>query len=187
MKKLKKSIITVLAVALLLLGLRYVYGMFWFNYDVIRGQNYWVGVNTIIHRAYITTCYVSGEEPLEFTVPDDYNGIPIRELGFGISRPFEIRIKNLSAIVPEGYRETEHYGGLPNDEWSVVDIPVTVYLGRNIASVSKVLETWYCFAAKDGSRIYYHPDYYFVVSPENRNFRSVDGVLCYPGGTPVFP
>ena len=139
-------------------------------------------------------CFVSGytcteyTEGMEITIPDDYNGIPIKRIGgfsgIGAPSPFGIDLSQLYMNAPEGSRYQSIFADHPDlfniaDEYTVEEVVFQLHIGKNIEVVDFIMNDYYPHINEDGSIIFYHPVVYITCSEENTTFYSKDGKLYY--------
>lgn len=138
-------------------------------------------------------CFVSGytcteyTEGMEITIPDDYNGIPIKRVGgfsgIGAPSPFGIDLSQLYMNAPEG-SEFDMIWRYPDDELSVAytieNVVFQLNIGKNIEEIDFVfMDDYYPHINEDGTVTFYHPVVYITCSEENTTFYSKDGKLYY--------
>ena len=138
-------------------------------------------------------CFVSGytcteyTEGMEITIPDDYNGIPIKRVGgfsgIGAPSPFRIDLSQVYMNAPEG-SEFDMIWRYPDDELSVAytieNVVFQLHIGKNIEEIDFVfMDDYYPHIAEDGTVTFYHPVVYITCSEENTTFYSKDGKLYY--------
>ena len=138
-------------------------------------------------------CFVSGytcteyTEGMEITIPDDYNGIPIKRVGgfsgIGAPSPFGIDLSQVYMNAPEG-SEFDMIWRYPDDELSVAytieNVVFQLNIGKNIEEIDFVfMDDYYPHINEDGTVTFYHPVVYITCSEENTTFYSKDGKLYY--------
>jgi hypothetical protein len=138
-------------------------------------------------------CFVSGytcteyTEGMEITIPDDYNGIPIKRVGgfsgTGAPSPFRIDLSQVYMNAPEG-SEFDMIWRYPDDELSVAytieNVVFQLHIGKNIEEIDFVfMDDYYPHIDEDGTVTFYHPVVYITCSEENTTFYSKDGKLYY--------
>ena len=138
-------------------------------------------------------CFVSGytcteyTEGMEITIPDDYNGIPIKRVGgfsgIGAPSPFRIDLSQVYMNAPEG-SEFDMIWRYPDDELSVAytieNVVLQLHIGKNIEeSDFVIMDDYYPPIDEDGTVTFYHPVVYITCSEENTTFYSKDGKLYY--------
>lgn len=154
----------------------------------IDGQNIWV--HPTENYAFAGTFFCEEYyEGIQISIPDDYNGIPITQLGGSNSLDkvdsFTIHISNQFLNVPE---DSPYYGVIYTDlgnaeitdSYVVEDLVFVLNLGKNIQNIQLASFDRY-FPSFDvtGSLVFYHPVVYVVCSEQNDVFFSKDGVLYY--------
>ena len=138
-------------------------------------------------------CFVSGytcteyTEGMEITIPDDYNGIPIKRVGgfsgIGAPSPFRIDLSQVYMNAPEG-SEFDMIWRYPDDALSVAytieNVVFQLHIGKNIEEIDFVfMDDYYPHIDEDGTVTFYHPVVYITCSEENTTFYSKDGKLYY--------
>ena len=156
---------------------------FYFDYTEVDG--FQIAINKVANCCFVSN-YECTEytENLEITIPDDYNGIPIKQIGgysgTGLPAPFSISLFTLYANAPE---DSEYYGTYTYDavmcyeEYTVEDIVFTLNIGKNIEVVEYVEDFYYPHINADGSITFYHAVENITCSDENKHFYSKDGKL----------
>lgn len=124
---------------------------------------------------------------LEITVPDDYEGIPITQLGGyqgrGVPSPFSISVADIYMNAPKGSNFEGVYSGNLyeyniSEEYTVTDLPFVLNLGKNIETIKYVVsDEYYPHLNDDGSVTFYHPVVSINCSADNKNFYSENGKL----------
>lgn len=148
---------------------------------------------TVFINETANCCFVSGyicaeyTENLEITIPDDYNGIPIKRIGghhgSGAPTPFSIPLNDLYMNAPEGsYYDTIYCGDISEfnipRKHTVKDIVFDLNIGKNIEVVDfVVMDEYYPHINEDGSITLYHSVVNINCSNENQHFYSKDGKL----------
>jgi len=138
-------------------------------------------------------CFVGGyncteyTENLEITIPDDYNGIPIKRMGGyygrGVPTPFSINLADLYMNAPEESEYNAVFGGNIDEfdiseDYVVEDIVFNLNIGENIEIIEYVvMDKYYPHINDDGSITFYHSVVNINCSDENKNFYSKDGKL----------
>ena len=124
---------------------------------------------------------------MEITIPDDYNGIPIKRVGgfsgIGVPSPFRIDLSQVYMNAPEG-SELDMIWSYPDDELSVAytieNVVFQLHIGKNIEEIDFVfMDDYYPHIDEDGTVTFYHPVVYITCSEENTTFYSKDGKLYY--------
>lgn len=163
-------------------------------YHSAQNGNMSLGVNYNLRQCYVSFVRVSSLEAQEIVIPDSFNGRPITTLGgyfgTGVPDPFCVDISGAALNAPKNsrYRAIFDKGCLEQDGTldQVVEIPITIYLGKNISQVSNVgIRFYYPHINEDGSVTFYYPRLYFVCSEDNRYFYSEDGILYHKNGALV--
>ena len=125
---------------------------------------------------------------LEITIPDNYDGIPIKRIGgyFGRGLPTPFGISLASYVnTPKGSEFDSPFsvvGDLDDYEFSEeynVECPVfRLVIGKNIEVIEHVeMNNYFPHINEDGSITLYHPVVYIICSEENEHFYSKDGKL----------
>ncbi len=123
----------------------------------------------------------------EITIPDDYEGIPITQLGGyrgrGVPSPFLISVTDIYMNAPEGSNFKSVYSGNLDEyniseEYTITDLPFVLNLGKNIETIKYVVsDEYYPHLNDDGTITFYHPVVSINCSVENENFYSENGKL----------
>ena len=126
-------------------------------------------------------------ENLEITIPDDYDGIPIKRIGGyygrGVPTPFSISLADLYMNAPEdSYYDTVFNGDINMfeipDKYVIEDIIFNVNIGKNIEVIEfVVMDKYYPHINEDGSIVFYHSVVNINCSEENKHFYSKGGKL----------
>lgn len=163
-------------------------GTSFFYTDYVELDGFEICINKVAN-----CCFVGGydcteyTENLEITIPDDYNGIPIKQIGgysgTGFPAPFSISLFTLYMNAPE---ESEYYAVFDGDavkygsseEYTVEDVVFTLNIGKNIEVIDYVeMDAYYPHINDDGSITFYHAVVNITCSDENEHFYSKDGKL----------
>ncbi len=155
--------------------------------ESVTANGFSMGVNRIANTCYVAqyTC-TEHTEKLGITIPDEYDGVPVRRLGGyygrGLSQPFSLSFADLYMNAPENSVYASVFSGehlqYVEDEFSVVDIPVVLNIGKNIETIYHVdMDEYYPHVNDDGSVIFYHTTVYINCSDENQFFYSKNGKL----------
>ena len=155
--------------------------------ESVTANGFRIGVNRIAK-----VCYAAGyectahTEKLGITIPDEYDGVPVKRIGGfygrGLPQPFSLSYAELYMNAPEDSEYASVFSGehlqYVDDEFSVVDIPVVLNIGENIETIDYVdMNKYYPHVNDDGSIIFYHITVYINCSEENQFFYSKDGKL----------
>ncbi len=147
-----------------------------------------IGVNRVANTCYAAAyeCTVYTER-LGITIPDEYDGIPIKRIGGcygrGLPQPFSISFADLYMNAPEGSAYASVFTGdisqyTITDKYSVVVIPVVLNIGENIETIDYVdMDVYYPHVNDDGSITFYRPAVYINCSENNKFFYSKNGKL----------
>lgn len=155
--------------------------------ESVTANGFRIGVNRIVKVCYAAeyecTAYT---EKLGITIPDEYDGVPVKRIGGfygrGLPKPFSLSCAELYMNAPEDSKYASVFSGehlqYVDDEFSVVDIPVVLNIGENIETIDYVdMNKYYPHVNDDGSIIFYHITVYINCSEENQFFYSKDGKL----------
>ena len=147
-----------------------------------------VAVNETANCCFVGT-YTCEEytENQEITIPDEFNGKPIKRIGgtfgSGVPSPFAISVASLYMNVPED----SEYGGIYQgdlkdfniaEEYRVENVRFVLNIGKNIKTIKFVeMDVYYPHINEDGSITFYHPVVYVNCAEDNPYFYSKDGKL----------
>ena len=130
-------------------------------------------------------------ENLEITIPDDYEGIPIKRIGGyydrGLPTPFSISLADLYMNAPENSEYDAIFNGDINEfeileDYVVEDVVFNLNIGKNIEVIYFVtMDEYYPHINDDGSITFYHPVVNINCSDKNKHFYSKDGKLYVKG------
>lgn len=148
-------------------------------YDFEHVDCFGIGYSKREKNAFISSCRWDGDrDNMTFIIPDDYNGIKIRDLGGyfgrGVPCPFGISV-NTEEVT---FVSSETFG---DDDYE--SLVFTVVLGKSISNVKYVVGKNYFGTNTQNENGEYISDtlykvvYYFEVSPENPTFYSENGKL----------
>lgn len=148
-----------------------------------------IAFNSTARRCYVSyyTCREYAES-YEITIPDEYDGMPIKQIGgyfgTGFPDPFSISLAELYMNAPE---ESEYFGTFHEDsindidipdEYTVVNVVFKLNIGQNIEVIEYVdMDRYYPHINEDSSITFYHPVVEIACSEENKHFYSKDGKL----------
>lgn len=163
-------------------------GISFFYTDYVEADGFTFAVNKVARCCFVShydcTKYT---ENLEITIPDDYNGIPIKRIGgssgSGFPAPFCISLYDLYVNAPEGgeYRGTFSRDAVEcenPEDYTVEDVVFTLNIGKNIEVIEWVdMDAYYPHINEDGSITFYHAVVNITCSDENKYFYSKDGKL----------
>lgn len=163
-------------------------GTAFFYADYVEADGFDIAVNKVAN-----CCFVSGyecteqTENLEITIPDDYNGIPIKRIGgysgTGFPAPFSISLFPLYVNAP---KDSEYYAIFTGaavrsrnpEEYTVEDVAFTLHIGKNVEVIEYVdMDFYYPHINDDGSITFYHAVVNITCSGDNKYFYSKDGKL----------
>lgn len=126
-------------------------------------------------------------ENMEITIPDHYEGIPIKRIGGyfgrGVPTPFCISVADLYMNAPDKSEFDCIYTGdihsfKIEEEYKVEELKFTLNIGRNVDTIAKVsMDCYYPHINSDGSITFYHPVVNINCSDKNKHFYSKDGKL----------
>ena len=128
------------------------------------------------------------ETNYEITVPNFYNGIPITELGGyygrGVPCPFYISLAEYMNAEDGSKYSLVYSSNLVDynfeEEYNVIEIPFTIYLGQNINSIINVsADDYFPHINDDGTITFYHAVVEIVCSEYNETFYSKEGKLYF--------
>ncbi|MBQ2943654.1 MAG: hypothetical protein IJD93_03005 [Ruminococcus sp.] len=117
---------------------------------------------------------------MEITIPDEYEGKPIKHIGGyygrGFPTPFYFGIDalHISSSDEENYIEIST---IDEVGYKIVDLPYVLNIGKNVDSIVYVENEYYTHIEDDGSVVYYHPVVSINCSEENKHFYSENGRL----------
>ena len=124
---------------------------------------------------------------LEITIPDDYEGIPIKRIGgyygTGLPTPFMISVADLYMNASKGSEYDAVYSGdirdyLISENYTIEDIGFYLNIGKNIETIEYIdMDNYYPHINEDNSITFYHPVVSVNCSEENKFFYSKDGKL----------
>lgn len=150
------------------------------------------GFNIAINKK-ANCCYVSSyncteyTENMEITIPDDYNGIPIKRLGGyfgrGAPEPFTIWLPESYVNAPAGSEYAAVFRGdieecNIEEEYVVEDLVFNLNIGKNVKVIEYVvMDHFFPHINEDGSITFYHAVVNINCSEENKRFYSKDGKL----------
>ena len=133
---------------------------------------------------YDCTEYV---ESAEITIPDEYNGMPIKRIGGyygrGVPTPFAISLSSDDYMnAPEGSKYDAVFSNIESfdisEDYTVKEIVFTLNIGKNIDTVEFVDgDSYFPHINDDESITFYHPVVWINCSEENKFFYSKDGKL----------
>lgn len=126
-------------------------------------------------------------ENMEITIPDEYEGKPITQIGGyfgrGVPSPFRISVSDIYVNAPEGSEYHSIYSGDIDEfdieaDYTVQNIVFTLNIGKNIKTIKYVnMDDYYPHINEDNSITFYHPVVEINCSKENKFFYSKDGKL----------
>ena len=145
---------------------------------------------TIVINKTAHCCFAGSFEytdETEITVPDEYNGIPIKMLGGyrgrGAPSPFSISLAEKYMNAEEGSDYNFIFSSDISeddikDEYTVENIKFVLNIGKNIKKIEYVaMDTYYPHINDDNSITFYHPIVEINCSEDNKYFFSKDGRL----------
>ena len=130
-------------------------------------------------------CFVSGwtwdgnEEHMTITIPDTVQGYKVTQLGgyAGGGNGWDF------CIMPPAERSEAFVEWTLNkylNEYKVVDMNITLILGKNVSKLEKIHCKNYTIGLDEkGERVCYMPYVYVICDDENETFYSKDGKLYY--------
>ncbi len=144
------------------------------NFDICINDK----MNCCLVGRYICNEYIEG---MEITIPDEYNGIPIKRVGGYVGRgvpvAFCLDISDLYVNAPEGSIYSALHSTVDEAQYQVVDLLYELNIGENIDAVVNVNNSYYPHIEKDGSVVFYHPVVSINCSEDNKYFYSENGRL----------
>lgn len=158
-----------------------------FYTESVEVDNFFISINETANCCFVGNYEYDGEESNKvITVPDEYNGIPITQIGgyygTGVPTPFQI-----SLCVYMNTDEDSKYHGIwggdiedynLEEEYTIVDVPFVLNIGKNIKSVKYVsMDEYYPYINEDESITFFHPVVEINCSEENEYFYSKEGRL----------
>ena len=177
----KKSITTLLAF-ILIFSLS---GCFFnFTSQSVEKDGFYLKVSKTLNTGAATT-YVCKEytENMEITIPDDYEGIPIKYIGASELEPFMIPLSMyMNATDPDDKYGGTFIGDLEKyeltEDYTVENKVFNLNIGKNIEAIKYVvMDNYYPHVNDDGSITFYHAVLNVNCSEENEHFYSEDGKL----------
>ncbi len=136
-------------------------------------------LNSCAACAYICEEYT---ENMEITIPDDYEGIPIKYIGASSVDPFMIPLAMyINSTDPDKYSGT-FSGDLEKyeitEDYTVENKVFNLNIGKNIESIEYVvMDQYYPHINDDGSITFYYAVVNINCAEENEHFYSKDGKL----------
>lgn len=150
------------------------------------------GFDIVINKS-ANCCYVAEykcvdyTDGLEITIPDDYEGIPIKRIGGyygrGLPMPFSISLADLYMNAPKDSKYDAVFGDdikklEISEDYTVEEIVFRLNIGENIEVIENVeMDNFYPHINEDGSITFYHPVVSVNCSDKNKRFYSKDGKL----------
>lgn len=138
-------------------------------------------------------CFVGGyncteyTEQSEITVPDKYDGIPIKRIGGyygkGVPTPFSISLADIYMNAPEGSEYDCVFSGDIDDlahgeNYIVEDIVFHLNIGKHVEEIQYVdMDNYYPHINDDNSITFYRPVVSVTCSEKNKFFYSDNGKL----------
>lgn len=182
-----KKIIAVILVAVLLLSFSaLLISETPFFYKSEKTADFTIAVNKLANKCFISTCkFTEMKNKYTITIPDEYNNIPITQLGGylgkGAPAPFMIDIADFYMNAPEDSEFDSIYSKTPLDSdfnFTIENVPVTINIGKNIKKIEKLsLDEYYPHINEDKTITFYHPVVKINCSEDNEYFYSEDGKL----------
>lgn len=163
-------------------------GTAFFYSDHVELDGFKVAVNKVANCCFVSV-YACKEytENFEITIPDDYDGIPIKRIGgysgTGYPCPFYISLAALYMNAPEGSRYNAVFAcnideaGI-TEEYNIEDVVFNLNIGKNIEVIEHVaMDQYYPHINDDGSITFYHAVVNITCSDQNQYFYSKNGKL----------
>ena len=158
--------------------------------DGVKIDGFYVGINKTSKCCFVGN-YSCTEytENLEITIPDNYEGMPIKRIGGyfgrGVPMPFSVSLADLYMNAPEDSIFAAIFSGdinkleiIKNENYVIEDVVFTLNIGKNIEIVEFVdMDKYYPHINDDGSITFYHSVVNINCSDENKHFYSKDGKL----------
>ena len=151
-------------------------------------NGFYVAVNETANCCFVGT-YTCEDyaENQEITIPDEFDGKPIKRIGgycgSGVPSPFSISVASLYMNASED----SEYGGIYHgdlkdfniaEEYRVENVRFVLNIGKNIKTIEFVdMDEYYPHINEDGSITFYHPVVYVKCAEDNPYFYSKDGKL----------
>lgn len=185
----KKFLVLLLSISLIF----FLSGCFFEDISLFYSDSAEVDGLYIVINKTSNCCFVGGyhyteytENP-EITIPDDYNGIPIKRIGGycgrGVPAPFFISLAELYMNAPEDNEYDAIFNGDINEfeileDYVIEDVVFNLNIGKNIEVIEfVVMDEYYPHINDDGSITFYHSVVNINCSDENKYFYSKDGKL----------
>ena len=158
-----------------------------FYSDSVEVDGFYIVVNKISN-----CCFVGGyncteyTENSEITIPDDYDGIPIKRIGGyygrGVPTPFSISLADLYMNAPKGSEYDTIFGNINrfaiSEDYIIEDVVFNLNIGKNIEVIEFVImDEYYPHINDDGSITFYPAVVNVNCSDDNKHFYSKDGKL----------
>ncbi len=163
-------------------------GVSLFYSDKAEVDGFYVGINKTSNCCFVGSYNCTEyRENLEITIPDDYEGIPIKRIGGyygrGVPTPFSISLADLYMNAPEDSEYDVIFSGGINEfeileDYVIEDVVFNLNIGKNIEVIEFVtMDEYYPHINDDGSITFYHSVVNINCSDENKHFYSKDGKL----------
>ena len=151
-------------------------------------DGFYIGVNKTANCCFVGSfdCdeYI---ENMEITIPDHYEGIPIKRIGGyfgrGVPTPFVISVAGLYMNAPDKSKFDSVYNGDIHsfeieEKYTVEKLKFTLNIGKNVNTIANVsMDSYYPHINSDGSITFYYPVVNINCSDKNKHFYSKDGKL----------
>ena len=156
--------------------------------DVAEKDGFYIAINKTANCCFVGS-YNCAEynENLEITIPDDYEGVPIKQIGGyygrGVPTPFSISLDDLYLNAPEDSVYSAVFNGNIDEfniseDYVVEEIIFNLNIGENVENIEYVvMDQYYPHINEDGSITFYHPVVDINCSDENEHFYSRQGKL----------
>lgn len=151
-------------------------------------DGFYIAINKTENCCFVGE-YVCDEyiKNMEITIPDHYEGIPVKRIGGyfgrGVPSPFSISVAGLYMNAPdESEFDSVYTGDIHNlgieEDYTVEELKFTLNIGKNVDTVANVsMNDYYPHINEDGSITFYHPVVNINCFDINKHFYSKDGKL----------
>ena len=160
----------------------------YFYSPVSEQDGFFIAVNDTAQCCFVgryqCTEYTEG---LEITIPDEYNGVPVKRIGGyygrGVPAAFCISLAESHMNAPDNSEYDCVYmsdiGKFEfSEEYTTEDVVFILNIGKNVEVIENVVvNAYYPHINEDGSITFFHPVVSINCSNENKHFYSKDGKL----------
>ena len=145
-----------------------------------------IGVNELGNKCFVCTCkFTEVQDEYTIIIPDDYNNIPITQLGGafgkGAPAPFMVDIADFYMNAPEDSEFDSVYSKtlIESDfKFTIENVLFNISIGKNIKKIERIsLDEYYPHINEDETITFYHPVVKINCSEDNEYFYSKDGKL----------